>query len=1143
MRQRLNEKIALLLVIFMIIGAYAFAESQGKVSQTPFDSTVSQEMPSHTLESDGSRVALIIGNSSYRHMNVLTNPSNDAEDISRLLSQVGFEAELLLDGSLTEIEAAARSFLDKSKSEEVATSLFFYAGHAVQYEGSNYLIPVDADIQREHELIGKAYNMDVLLKGLERSSSDLNLIILDACRDNPFSTTRGGARGLSAMGFGTAESMVVFATAPGSVAEDGEGRNSPFTNAMKEHLPTPDLEVRQLIAQVSKSVQEQTKGRQIPWVNTSFTGQFFFLTGEQEFLLRQGQLATLSKELAQLDAEYLVMQEEIANTLNDDDRSRLELEQKRIAALATAKRLETERIQRLQAEAELRLATQQEQLRAKQLLQTKLSEEGHLLEQLAQKRRIELDNLAQQRVSSAGAMSKLKTIAQYEQTIVDVRESYNETIRLSSIEFANLEREQVDSYRLNDPQDPWETLKEFQDRVNSFEATLIADSNRQIAEIERQRNQDINQLWQEMEAYKREASNIMYTIGHELTDTQVNAFIAERKYFPFVVVSKDADFPFTVMLDYQITATERKAIGEEYNRIETAAKADALTSTLHYSIKEISPLIWVVTLERYELFNLLEEVEQELSPILVLDKTDLQVSEYIFRMEMGQPKLCYAITEFGSDLGEAIVYRDGVEISRSGAKYVVDDEASSSFIASFVYKNGIIFEAYVWLKPGVNGPVRPQTLIRPKSNIPIKIQSVYYSDLESFNSRVNNEDGRVSAGESIRLDAAVYNDGYPTVKGLRATFSTISSYVSIDREKNTIIYGDLEGKKYQTLNGIYANVPAIRYSTNNASMVQMTVWQWAPVGSVVPVKVVFTDALGRTWEDAFSFTITAPNVKIKYVGSSYSDLESFNSKVNNGDKRVNAGETIFLDAAVQNEGYAMVKGLRATFSTTSPYVTIDKDKNTINYGDLAGGKYRTLNGTYSKASEINYSTNNSSMVQMTVRQWTPTGTVVPMKVVYTDVIGRTWEEEFSFNITAPDVRIRHERSYYSDLESFDNKVNNGDNRVNPGETIRLDSAVYNGGFSKVKGLRATFSTTSPYVNIEKEKNTIYYGDLAGYRYRTLYDTFTNSSDIRYYTNSSSMVQMTIRSWAPVGTVVPMKVVYTDVVGRTWEDEFSFVVVK
>lgn len=298
-------------------------------------------------------------------MNVLSNPKNDAEDISQLLSQVGFEIELLLDGSLTEIEGATRSFLDKSKKESVETCLFFYAGHAVQYEGSNYLIPVDTDIKRENELLGKAYNMDVLLKGLEQSSADLNLLILDACRDNPFSTTRGGSRGLSAMGFGSAESMVVFATAPGSVAEDGVGRNSPFTQAMKEHLATPDLEIRQLIAQVSKLVQEQTNGRQIPWVNTSFTGQFFFLTGEQELNLRQKQLASLSMELAQLEVELASRHSAITYAQNAEEIGRIELEQQRFQALSISKRIEEERIRTLQIQAEERIKNQQQEQAAK----------------------------------------------------------------------------------------------------------------------------------------------------------------------------------------------------------------------------------------------------------------------------------------------------------------------------------------------------------------------------------------------------------------------------------------------------------------------------------------------------------------------------------------------------------------------------------------------------------------------------------------------------------------------------------------------------------------------------------------------------------------------------------------------------------
>jgi uncharacterized caspase-like protein len=252
------------------------------------------------------RYALVMGNGAYEKATKLANPVNDAGDVADMLSDLGFKVRLETDATLNRMEGAVRAFSKEARDAKASTTLFFYAGHGVQYEGVNYLLPIDADIQREYELKSKALSMELVSSALEDTKSSFNLVMLDACRDNPFASSRGGSRGLGVMGGGTAESMVVFATAPGAVAQDGDGKNSPFTTALKQHLATPDLEVRQLVAAVSKSVQDMTGSKQIPWVNTSFTGQFFFLTAQQQLAKAESDAKQLQGELAALDSEEAV---------------------------------------------------------------------------------------------------------------------------------------------------------------------------------------------------------------------------------------------------------------------------------------------------------------------------------------------------------------------------------------------------------------------------------------------------------------------------------------------------------------------------------------------------------------------------------------------------------------------------------------------------------------------------------------------------------------------------------------------------------------------------------------------------------------------------------------------------------------------
>ena len=173
------------------------------------------------------RYALVIGNGEYQTMTRLANPVNDATDIATELVGFGFNVDLVTNATLGEMTRSVNQFVSTiGRAQDVEAALFYYAGHGVQYDGSNYLIPVNTDIRGSYELLDKALAMDSVVRGLEASQSAFNLVILDACRDNPFSVTRGGERGLSVMSTSKRGSMLVFATSPGDVAQDGVGETA-----------------------------------------------------------------------------------------------------------------------------------------------------------------------------------------------------------------------------------------------------------------------------------------------------------------------------------------------------------------------------------------------------------------------------------------------------------------------------------------------------------------------------------------------------------------------------------------------------------------------------------------------------------------------------------------------------------------------------------------------------------------------------------------------------------------------------------------------------------------------------------------------------------------------------------------------------
>ncbi len=220
----------------------------------------------------GNRVALVIGNSDYKST-PLSNPVNDATDMAAVLSKLGFE--IIVKTNANRMEMLNGLDLFNQKLKRSGTGLFFYAGHGMQIGGSNYLIPVGAHIMRERDVEYEAVNAARVLAAMEDSGSSVNIVILDACRDNPFkSSFRSGSRGLSVMQ-ASRGSFISYATSPGSVAADGEGRNGIYTKNILRHITNPELAVEEVFRNVRKDVYESTGGAQLPWDSSSLMGKFY----------------------------------------------------------------------------------------------------------------------------------------------------------------------------------------------------------------------------------------------------------------------------------------------------------------------------------------------------------------------------------------------------------------------------------------------------------------------------------------------------------------------------------------------------------------------------------------------------------------------------------------------------------------------------------------------------------------------------------------------------------------------------------------------------------------------------------------------------------------------------------------------------
>ena len=226
------------------------------------------------------RVALVIGNSAYQNVTALDNPKNDARLMADTLRSLGFSlvgggAQLDLDKG--GIDRAVRAFGAQLQGADVA--LFYYAGHGVQISGANYLVPVDANPVRQSDVDFQMLDANVILRQMADSGTKLNLVILDACRNNPFGGRglRGGTRGLAQMQ-APEGTLISFATQPGNVAQDGDDGDSPYTKALAQTIRKPGLDVFRTFNEVGLAVASATGGTQQPWVSLSpIKGDFYFV--------------------------------------------------------------------------------------------------------------------------------------------------------------------------------------------------------------------------------------------------------------------------------------------------------------------------------------------------------------------------------------------------------------------------------------------------------------------------------------------------------------------------------------------------------------------------------------------------------------------------------------------------------------------------------------------------------------------------------------------------------------------------------------------------------------------------------------------------------------------------------------------------
>jgi uncharacterized caspase-like protein len=288
------------------------------------------------------RVALLIGNARYKDSPLL-NPVNDAKALGASLREAGFEVVELHNASALQMRRAIREFGERLRQN--GAGLFYFAGHGVQVRGRNFLVPVDADVRYEDEIEDQSIDVSLVIGKMETAKARVNLVILDACRNNPFvRNSRSPANGLAPMEAPTG-TLIAFATSPGQVADDGRGGNGLYTQYLVREMSQRGLKVEDVFKRVRGSVRVASAGRQVPWENTSLEGDFYFHAPD----IVDAAAAEGERRRQQEEAIQAAVRDALARSREESERERKRLEQ------AYAEKLEAEK-EALRKEAFERLA-------------------------------------------------------------------------------------------------------------------------------------------------------------------------------------------------------------------------------------------------------------------------------------------------------------------------------------------------------------------------------------------------------------------------------------------------------------------------------------------------------------------------------------------------------------------------------------------------------------------------------------------------------------------------------------------------------------------------------------------------------------------------------------------------------------------
>jgi uncharacterized caspase-like protein len=514
------------------------------------------------------RYALVIGNSQYKD-NPLKNPARDADAMSAALERTGFAVSRLLDAGRDQMRNAIETY-GANLAKQGAVGLFYFAGHGMQLAWRNYLIPVDAVVDNPDDVRERAVDLNSLLQGLTRAKNPMNVIILDACRDNPFGTRfTTGQKGLSQFD-APPGSLLAYATAPGNTAADGEGANGLYTENLLREIGVPDAKIEDVFKRVRLHVRRQTNGQQIPWESTSLEEDFYFVPPQALLAAAEEEIARERRQVAEAREKQRLADEAERKRREDEARQ----EAQRAAAEAERKRKE--------ALAALEQKRRDEEAELERKREAALKEAQRVAEEAERKHREEEAQRQAQLAKEEADRKYREELAAREQQLAaaeaERKRKEEEAVRAARLAQDEADRKRKEAQALEDRK-----REQAEAERRRAAAQAAAGAKPDAKAVERQFEDELA-LWERIrdskDAKPFEDYLLRYPSGRysELAQLQLDRSLAAQGEHRIEVVSS-ADNPFS---KGTVVAKTQHAVGDTYTyrQIDTFTKLVNKTHTL-----------------------------------------------------------------------------------------------------------------------------------------------------------------------------------------------------------------------------------------------------------------------------------------------------------------------------------------------------------------------------------------------------------------------------------------------------------------------------------------------------------------------------------------------------------------------------------